>query len=390
MLRVFRYRLYPTHAQEVELRWTLNELRELYNSALAARIEAYQSEGKSPSCYDQQAQLKEVRERCPELKAIHSHLLQDALTRLDRAYRAFFRRIKAGEKPGFPRFKGLGRYSTFTFKDAKNRNGVRLCADGSRLDVTGIGRIKIKLHRPLEGQLKQVSITLAGDGHWYALFCCDAVPLNLLSATGKSIGIDVGIKVFAMLSNGEPVKNPRFFESAQKELRRAQRKVSRRKRGSTRRRKAVLLLRAKHDQIRRKRLQFHHDVARNLVKRYDTIKVEDLNIKGLARGYLAKQVLDAAWGGFVNILAGKAECAGRELIRVNPRGTSQECSGCGTTVPKGLGVRTHSCPQCGLVVDRDLNAAINIRNRPGHGRWGGMSSGSPVEPRSPLLAVCGS
>jgi putative transposase len=391
MLRVFRYRLYPTRAQTGALRWTLDQLRELYNSALAQRIEAYQSEGKSHSCYDQQAQLRAVRERCPELKEIHSHLLQDALTRLDRAYRAFFRRVKSGDKkPGFPRFKGLGRYSTFTFKDARNRNGVRLCADGKRLDVTGIGRIRIKLHRRFEGQLKQVSITLAGDGHWYALFCCDNVERKLLPATSESIGIDVGIKTFATLSNGDTIENPRFFESAQKELRRSQRRVCRRSKGSVRRRKAVLLLRAKHDQIRRKRLQFHHDVARELVKRYDTITIEDLNIRGLARGYLAKQILDAAWGGFVNILAGKAECAGRELIRVNPRGTSQECSGCGTDVPKGLGVRVHSCPQCGLVIDRDFNAAINIKNRPGHGRRGAVGSGLREEPRSPLLAVCGS
>jgi putative transposase len=361
MIRVFRYRLYPTKLQEQQLLWTLGELRVLYNSALDMRMKAFKETGKSPSCYDQMAMLKEVRGRCPELKGIHVHLLQDALTRLDRSYRAFFRRVKAGEKPGFPRFKGRGRYSTFTFADAKNRRGARLCAAGSRLELSNIGRVKIKLHRPMIGTLKQVSINLAGDGHWYALFCCDDVPTNPLPPTGETVGVDVGIKVFAALSTGEMIPNPRFFESAQRDLAIAQRKASRRKRGSSRRRKAVALLRSKHDRIRRKRLQFHHDVARSIVARYDAIHIEGLNIKGLARGRLAKQVLDAAWGGFVTILSGKAECAGRKVVRVDPRGTSQMCSGCGELVPKTLSVRTHSCPHCGLVVDRDINAAINIK-----------------------------
>src|SRR5690606_15294946 len=174
---------------------------------------------------------------------------------------------------------------------------------------------------------------LDGDGHWYACFCCDDVPAQPLPATGQSVGVDVGIKSFATLSSGEQIENPRYYERAQANLRRAQRCVARRKRGSNRRRKAVLLLRKQHDKIRRTRLDFHHKVALGLVRRFDVIAVEKLNIKGLARGMLAKQVQDAAWGGFVTILQGKAECAGREVWQVDPRGTSQRCSKCGTTVP---------------------------------------------------------
>lgn len=385
MLRVYRYRLYPTRAQDARMRWTLERLRELYNAALEERREAYRRQGVSLSGYAQMAELREVRAVRDEYAGIHTHLLQDSITRLDRAFRAFFRRLKAGEKPGFPRFRGKGRYSTFTFKDARNRNGVRLCADGKRIDLTGIGKVKIKLHRPMQGRLKQVSITLGGDGHWYACMCCDDAPAEPLPATGASVGVDVGISAFATLSTGEQISNPRHYERAQAKLRRAQRVVSRRKRGSKRRRKSVVALRSLHDRIRRTRLDHHHKVALGLVRRFDSIAVERLNVRGLARGRLSKHVLDAAWAQFTTILASKAECAGRELVFVDPRGTSQVCSECGCEVPKALSVRVHECPHCGYIADRDHNAARNI-HRLGHSRRGGVSDGSAVEPRSPHLA----
>lgn len=385
MLRVYRYRLYPTAAQDERMRWTCERLRELYNAALEERREAYRRQGATLSAYGQMSEIKTVREARPEYASIHVHLLQDALARLDRAYRAFFRRVKAGEKAGFPRFRGRGRYNSFTFKDAKNRNGAAFDPKHKRLRLAGIGEVKVKLHRKLDGVLKQVTITLGGDGHWYACMCCDGVPEQPLSTTGESVGVDVGIKIFAALSTGEQIENPRCYERAQAKLRRAQRRVARRKRGSNRRRKAVLLLRRQHDKVRRTRLDFHHKVALGLVRRFDSIAVEKLNIKGLARGMLAKQVQDAAWGGFVTILRGKAECAGREVWQVDPRGTSQRCSGCGAVVPKTLSVRIHSCPECGLVLDRDENAARNI-HAAGHAVRGGLSNGRPVEPRSPALA----
>lgn len=385
MVRVYRYRLYPTRAQDVALRETLYRLRELYNACLQERRDSYRKFGVTISGYQQMAELREVRHLRPEYKAIHVHLLQDAITRLDRAYRAFFRRCKSGETPGFPRFKGRGRYRTFTFKDAKNRNGVRLIAGGKRVDLTGIGKVKVKLHRPIEGTVKQVSVSLNGDGHWYVAFACSDVSSVPLAATGKSIGIDVGITTFAALSNGEMVENPRPYESALRSLKTAQRQVSRRKRGSKRRRKAVVLLANHHDRVKRVRLDFHHKVARDIVDRFDSVAVEDLNIKGLARMRLAKQVHDAGWAQFISILASKAESAGRELIKVDPRGTSQVCSGCGCEVRKTLAVRVHDCPHCGLILDRDVNAAKNVHSR-GHRDRGGLSCGRPVEPRSLSLA----
>jgi len=388
MVRVYRYRLYPTRAQGAVLQETLDRLRELYNAALQERRSAYRKHGISLSAYDQMAELREVRSVRPEYASIHVHLLQDAITRLDRAYQAFFRRCKSGETPGFPRFKGRGRYRIFTFKDIKNRNGARLVAGGQRIDLTGIGKVKVKLHRPIVGTVKQVSVSIGGDGHWYVAFACaDALP-EILPVTGKSVGIDMGITTFAALSNGEMVGNPRHYEAALRSLKTSQRQVSRRKRGSKRRRKAVVLLAKQHDRVRRARLDFHHKVVRDIVNRFDSIAVENLNVKGLARMRLAKQVHDAGWAQFISILASKAESAGREFIKVDPRGTSQECSGCGATVRKNLSVRVHDCPQCGLVLDRDINAAKNVQSR-GHRDRGGLSSGRPVEPKSPGLAVCG-
>lgn len=385
MRRVYRYRLYPTSVQAERMEWTLWKLRELYNAALEERVTAYRRAGKTLSGYDQMRELAAVREARPEYGAIHTHLLQDALTRLDRAYRAFFRRIKAGKTPGFPRFKGRGRYTSFTFKDPKNRNGVAFDAKTKRLRLTGIGEVKVKLHRKPEGTLKQVTVTLSGDGHWYACLCCDDVPTKPLPATGQSVGIDVGITTFAALSDGTMVTNPRHYERTQAALRRKQRVVARRKRGGNRRRKAVVVLRAHHDRVRRTRRDFHHKTALGIVRRFDRIAVEDLRVTGLARGRLAKQVQDAAWASFTRILESKAECAGREFVRVGPRGTSQRCSGCGAVVPKKLSVRVHDCPSCGLRLDRDENAARNIE-RLGHSRRGGMIDGSPEEPRSPSLA----
>jgi putative transposase len=386
VVRVYRYRLSPTRAQEAAMHGTLYRLRELYNAALEERIKAYRQRGVTLSAYDQMAELREVREVRPEYAAIHTHLLQDALTRLERAMRAFFRRIKSGEKPGFPRFKGRDRYSTFTFKDAANHNGVRLMAGGKRVKLTGIGNVKIKLHRPLQGRIKQASVSLDGDGHWYIAFVCQDVPTKPLPATGASVGVDVGITTFAALSTGECIDNPRPYETAHRKLAAAQQRVSRRKKGSRRRRKAVALLRKHHAHVGRVRLDFHHKVALYLVEHFDSISVEKLNIKGLALSSLALQVLDAAWGQFTTIVDGKAEWAGRDFNAVDPRGTSQECSGCGALVRKDLRVRVHRCPHCGLVLDRDVNAGINIDRR-GQRLRRQKSAGALAVPRSRSLAL---
>ena len=384
MVRVYRYRLYPSRAQHFAMLGMLWLLRELYNAALQHRSDVYRRTGETVSAYTQMREIAGIREVRPEYGKIHTHLLQDAITRLDRAFSAFFRRCKAGEEPGYPRFKGRDRYRTFTFKDAARNNGVRLAAGGKRVKLAGIGNVKLKLHRPVEGRIKQASVTLSGNGHWYVAFACDGVQPQPLPSTGASIGVDVGITTFAALSDGELVSNPRPYETAQRALGKAQRVVSRRKRGSHRRRKAVRRLAKRHDKVACVRRDFHHKTALDLVRRFDVIAVENLNVKGLAQMALAKQVHDAGWAQFATILRAKAESAGREVVAVDPRGTSQECSACGAVVRKGLGIRVHHCPACGLVLDRDTNAAINIHRR-GQRLRGGLNES--FEPRSPYLAV---
>ena len=382
---MYRYRLYPSRAQEVALHETLRRLRELYNAALQEWRDAYAKQRITVTAAMQEHQLKEVRAVRPEYGAIHVHLLQDALTRLDRARRAFFKRVKAGAKPGYPRFQGAGRYRTFTFKDCKTKTRW-LVAGGKRLSLAGVGNVKIKLHRPLEGTLKQVSVTLGSDGHWYAAMVCRDVPRKVLPGTGQHVGVDLGITTFAALSDGEEIESPRPYRAAQRRVASAQRAVSRkRNKRSLRRRKAVVQLGKLHAKVARVRRDFHCKVASDLVVQFDSIAVEDLNIKGLAGGMLAKHVHDAGWAQFIEILAGKAESAGRELIKVDPRGTSQECSRCGAVVPKALAVRVHACPACGLVIGRDHNSAVVVYRR-GQRLRGGLSDGWPDEPRSPCLA----
>lgn len=363
MIRVYRYRMYPTDPQEIVLRETMRLLRHLYNGALQERRDAWRKQGRNISAYEQMASLKEVRANDPEYARVHVHLLQDVVSRLDHAYQAFFRRVKSGETPGFPRFKGYGRYRTFTFKDAANRNGARLTKDGKRVHLHGIGDVKLKQHRPMDGRLKRVSVTLDGDGHWYVSFVCDCVPHELLPPTDKSVGIDVGISTFAAFSDGTMIENPRFLETEQKRIARKQRQVAGRVRGSKRRKKTVAELAKQHRRIARKREQFHHETAKAIVQKYDEIAIEDLSVKGLAKGMLGKQVHDVGWAQFATILSLKAESAGRGFHRVDARNTSQLCSACGTEVRKGLHVRVHRCPICGYTEDRDINAARNIEQR---------------------------
>lgn len=370
MQRVYRYRLYPSSAQAAALVRLLGLLRALYNACLQERRDAWRQQvaahpddpraRKSPvSKVSQDKQLRAVREVNSDYAGIHFHLLQDMVLRCDRAFQAFFRRVRHGGKPGYPRFKGRDFFKSFTFKDAPNRQGAALTAGGKRLRIHGVGNVKIKLHREHEGKLKQIRLIRLGDDHWYADFVCADVPGRFLPPATDSVGIDLGIKTFAAMSNGTVIENSRVGATGAVDLANAQRRLARRKRGSNRRREAKRLVVKQHLRVARQRLDFQHKAAIGLVRRYQTIYVEDLNIKGLAAGMLAKQVNDAAWGQFIRILTYKAESAGREVVKVDPRGTSQRCSECGVVVPKDLSVRVHRCP-CGYTADRDLNAARNI------------------------------
>lgn len=359
MNRVYEYRLYPSVAQASALDETCRLLRALYNACLEERRGAWEKQRVLVSRQSQARQLKDIRAEHWEYSAIHSQILHDVVRRIDLSFQSFFRRRKLGETPGYPRFKSRGRYESFTCTQAASRRGARLHAAAKRLYVHGIGKIKIRLHREHQGRVKQIRILRRADG-WHAQFVCVEVPAKPLAKTGREIGVDVGISTFAATSDGALYANARHYETAQAALAAAQRKLSCRKRRSNRRRKQQKLVAKIHLKIARQRRDYHHKLALKLVKENDLIAVEDLNIKGLARGNLSKQVHDAGWGQFISILAYKAESAGREFVKVNPNGTSQTCSSCGERVPKDLSVRVHSCPACGYTADRDVNAAKNV------------------------------
>lgn len=355
VLRSYRYVIIPTQKQARILAEWLERTRELYNAALQERRDAWQRCGVSVSAYDQMKSLPEIREVRPEYRRIPIAVQRGVIRRLDKAFAAFFRRCKAGENPGYPRFRGRGRFESILIDDLGRHPVLR----SNRVAVPMLGTIKAKIHRPLEGKPKAMRITQDAGGRWFVTMACDDVPAKPLAPTGQEVGIDLGLTSFIATSDGDKVPRPQTRDH-DRALARAQRRVARRKRCGNRRRRAVKLLRKIHARTAAKRRERSILLARALVARYDRIYVENLNIRGLASGMLAKEVNDAAWGDFLHWLRCKAEEAGRAVVGVDPRGTSQVCSGCGVVVQKSLTVREHRCQDCGLVLDRDHNAAINI------------------------------
>ena len=375
MRKAFKYRLSPNNEQEHTLFWTLARCRELYNAALSERRDAYKYAHKSITYRMQQNDLPEMKGVLrEEYQQIHSQVLQDVLLRLDKAFKAFFRRVANGEKPGYPRFQGRNRYNSFTYP----QGGYTLSE--KHVTLSKIGSIKIKLHRPIEGTIKTATIKYEA-GQWYCVFSCEVEAPEPLPVSQEEVGIDLGLLHFAALSDGSFIDNPRFFRKAEKTLARRQQIKDRRKRGSHRREKARKLVAKAHRKIRNQRRDFHHKQSRKLVNHYQLMVFEDLQTENLvkrpkpkqdengksltngasAKSGLNKSIHDAGWGLFVDLCSYKAACAGRTLVKVNPYKTSQICSACLQECPhKQLDERTHICLHCGGVLDRDTNAAINI------------------------------
>jgi len=366
--KTYRYKLHPTPQHERVLKRVLMLCRHVYNAALQERREAWQKCGVSVTYYQQKAELPGVKEAMPEYGEVHSQVLQDVVLLVVRAFQAFFQRIGEGQAPGYPRFHGRDRYNSFTYPQFEN--GARL--DNGFLVLSKIGRIAMRWSRPLEGTPKTVTISKEADG-WYVCISCTDVPVMPLPPTGQETGVDLGIEAFATLSDGTRIFSPGWYRKAERALKTAQRRVTRRKRGSNRRRKAVTLLAKAHQRVRRQRQDFHHKTALNLVRENDAIYHEELQVRNMVKNHhLAKSISDAGWSAFLTILSYKAACAGRRVIGVNPAFTSQRCSGCGVMVAKGLSVRWHACPECGTSLHRDHNAARNIE-RAGQARQGGVA-----------------
>jgi len=353
MYKVFKYRIYPNREQMQKFDQTISLCQQLYNSALEHRITMYKRYNITVNYYAQDAEIKDIRSCIPEYKSVYSHVLNNVLKRLDKSYQGFFRRINQGEKPGFPRFQSYKKYNSFTYPDS----GFSL--SGSHLQLSKIGNIKVKLHRPVEGKMKTCTI-VRKNGKYYVCFSCE-VELQPIPLTHQNVGIDMGIKEFCITSDGELRPNPKNYRKSESKLNKQQRAVSRKKKGSNRRKKAVAILANTHEHIANQRKDNAYKVAGYLLNKYDTICREDLQISNMIKNHkLAKSISDAGWRVFFDILDAKAkQTPGKRVIAVNPAYTSQICSGCGQVVKKSLATRTHKC-DCGLEIDRDVNAAINI------------------------------
>lgn len=348
--RTFKFRLYPNRQQRERLQATLDVCRELYNAALQERRDAWTTTRKGIGYVSQANQLGEIKAIREDVASVHSQVLQDTLRRIDKTFKSFFLRCKRKQTPGFPRFRSKSRYDSFTYPQA----GFKL---GTRLQLSKIGSVKIKQHRDIKGEIKTLTIKRE-NGFWYACFSCVA-EAEPLPANDRAVGIDVGLSLFAVLSDGTEIENPRYFKKMQKRLRIAQRRVARRKKFSKRWKKAVRIVAKVHRKVFNQRNDFQHKLSRDIVNKYGTIVIEDLNITGLSRGMLSKSVHDAAWAAFFSKLSYKAESAGRCLLPVDARGTSQRCP-CGEPNLKRLSDGEHVCVECGLVTTRDHASALEI------------------------------
>jgi len=315
----------------------------------------------SLSLFDTNKLLTRWKQEKPELSNAFSQCLQNAQTRVDLALQHFFRRMReSGENPGYPRFRGADRYDSFTYP----QSGFKLTSD-ERLYLSKIGNVKIRLHRPIEGKIKTLTVRRDALGNWYACFSCEVESIPL-PPVPNVIGIDLGLEKFATLSTGEMIANPRFFRKDEKALAKAQRKLSKCEKGTPEHTRCKRVIQHIHQRIANRRADFAHKLSRRLVDEFQIVVFEDLNIQDMQDGNwrsMNKSISDAAWGQLVQYTTYKAAWAGRSCVLVDPRNTTKMCSRCGQIVEKALSVRVHSCPFCSLEMDRDLNASLNILAR---------------------------
>jgi putative transposase len=374
----YQYKLRPTKQQVIELDRWLAMLCSQYNYLLADRFNWYEQNRSTvnacplvchlpelrdnPDYFSQKKTLPHLKKTHPWYSEIYSQVLQDVVKRVKVTFDRFLKGDSNGKRSGKPRFKSRNRYKTFTYPQMKEG-----CLQGNQINLPMFGKVKVVLHRQIPDgfKIKTASVTKKADGYYITLSLEDqSVPeIKPDFNPDKITGIDVGLKEFLTTSEGETVAIPQYYRQAQKRLRVLQKRVSRRKKGSNGRLKAIKQLGKQHKKVADKRQDFHLKTANYLLSKYDVIAHEDLNVKGLARTRLAKSVFDAGWSSFLSILTNKAVNAGLLVIPVSAHNTSQDCSNCGEKVPKKLHIRWHDCPHCGLFLDRDHNAAINIRNR---------------------------
>jgi putative transposase len=356
LLKTFKYRLYPNSKTKKVLEVQLRECRYVYNTYLHTRKISYEQTGKSPNYYDFANQLKFWKREIPELKQVHSQVLQDVLKRVDLAYQSFFRRVRIGSNPGYPRFKNKYRYNSITYP--QYGNGCYL--EDKILHLSKIGTIKVVLHKPISGKIKSLIVKRDSLNKWYVSFSVETLP-NILKQNNNAVGIDVGLKSFAVFDTGEKIENPKFLKQKEDKLSKLQSRRDKTPENSKPRKKLSLRIRYLNKKISNQRSDFAHQLSRKIVNQYYIIAVEKLDVQNMMQnGYLAKSIGDAAWTQFRMLLSYKAEEAGRKYVEVDPAYTSQTCSCCSNKKKLELKDRIYSCDNCGLNLDRDHNAAINI------------------------------
>jgi len=352
-LRNFRYKLRPKKSQKRTLSKHLKLLSWVYNKAIEAVKDAH--ERKEP--YLKRSGLyKRIHQwtiEKPELKEIHSQVLQNVCDRVDKAFKAFFRRVKAGEKPGYPRFKSWRRYKSFTFP----QSGFSL--EDGLLTLSKIGKIKVVVHRELRGNIKTCNIKCDAIGDYWVSFATEVADEPLEPSTAE-VGIDLGLTYIIALDDGTKIASPKYYRRSEERLAKAQRKLSGLDKTNRQYQKQKKVVAKIHRKISNLRHNFTHQLSSSLVKNYGFIFYENLDLKGLIAKNYAKSWHDVAAGQLISQIAYKAESAGRCHLGVNPAYTSQMCSSCGQLVPKDLSVRIHKC-SCGYIADRDVNAAKNIK-----------------------------
>lgn len=391
MIRTFKYRLYPRRRELEALDFLLSQSRWVYNKALEQRISIYRETGQSVSYPNQWAHFRDLRRESPDtLGRLNATSMQQTLRRLDKAFTAFFRRLKAGENPGFPRFRSASRYRSLEFRHG---DGCRLKKEERPvLYVQNVGDIKVKYHRPIpDGAIIKHVVVKRSLGKWYVCLQVAMPNKDMPQRAGPAVGIDMGLKSLLAFNDGTTLDNPRWLRASLRKLRVAQRRLSRRKKGSRRRAKAAFQVAKIHERIRNQRRDFWHKVSQKIADSYGLVALENLNLSFMTQNRnLALSTHDAGLSLFTELLSYKAEEAGAKVVFVDPSNTSQECSGCGVIVRKSLSVRMHRCSSCGLAIDRDVNAARNILDRalnPARTGRSGRNVGQKAEraPRSSLL-----
>jgi len=378
--RAYVFRLRPTARQHLALGACVDAHRELYNAALQERRDGWSHNKTRINYGDQSAQLTEIRSVRPDQGVWSFSSQQATLRRLNKAFAGFFGRVKAGQKAGYPRFKGKARFDSVEWP--KDGDGARWLPEQRRAYLQGIGQVKVELHREVVGRVKTIQVKRQGR-RWMLVLSCDDVGDNRLPATGRPVGIDVGVVSFATTSDGEHIDNPRWGRAAGAGLAAAQQRLQRAKRGSKNRQRRRETVAARHRKIANQRKDFHHKQARALVERYDVLVVEDLKIAnmvrrakpvpdpdapgsylpngGRAKSGLNRSISDASWGGFLGILRAKAEDAGRVWIEVDPRHTSDGCENCGHAARENRVAQAEFvCQRCSHRAQADEHAARNV------------------------------